>query len=153
MQEFPINSDYAVNGGAPLAQDSVNQGLAIKQFVDGSETGTVFTIFVPSGATNLTFNIRGRAVTAPGVSKVVKLNLYNRQVVDGAAVGAWSGATALNDTTIPTNAYFLMTSQTISLATLGITANRLVQFELTRTTTGNTLTGDWDLLSVRVIVS
>jgi hypothetical protein len=64
--------------------------------------------------------------------------LYYRQLPNNSAVGAWSAAHELANISIPTNAFFQYSTQTVSLATLGLTADRLYQFELTRRVTGVT---------------
>jgi aspartate ammonia-lyase len=55
-----------------------------------------------------------------------------------AAVGSWSAAYELQNIAIPTNAFFQVSTQTIALSTLGVTADNLYQFELTRRVTGVT---------------
>jgi hypothetical protein len=58
----------------------------------------------------------------------------------------------MTDLSIPTNEFFQEDTQTISLATLGVTAGETTQFELVRTApgAGTDLTGDWDLLLLKV---
>ena len=153
--EYPNSSDWAVNSSAPVVSDTTSVGLMVRRLDDSSEEGVGFTLLVPTSATNLTFYFRSKAETAPGSAKKVKIRIYKREISDNAAVGAWSSAYALTDIDIPTNVYFQLDSQTVSLASLGVTAGNLVQFELTRNgaDAGDTLSGDWDLLSVRVVVS
>jgi hypothetical protein len=148
----PNNADWAVNALAPAAADGSNNALTIRAFDDTTEEGVGFFAELPAGATNIVFSIRGRAATAPGTAKQVVLKLYVREVPDNAAVTAWSAGTSLTAIDIPTNAYFQYDSQTISLATLGLTAGRIVQFELTRTGTAgsDTLAGDYNLLELKI---
>ena len=58
----------------------------------------------------------------------------------------------LNNIDIPTNTNWQYDTQTVTLATLGLTAGNLVQFELTRTapTAGTNLTGDWNLAEMQL---
>lgn len=148
----PNNADWTVNALAPAVADSNNNGLTVRLFDDTTEEGVGFQIPIPSGATNIILEFVSRAETAPGAAATVGLNLYNRGIPDNAAVEAWSAATQLTDIDIPTNENFQVDSQTITLASLGITAGELTQFELTRTdpSGGTELTGDWTLLNVKV---
>jgi hypothetical protein len=150
--ENPNNADWTVNALAPASADSNNAGLTVRLFDDTVEEGVGFTIEVPSGATNIVFDFVARAETAPGVVNTVGLDIYNRGIPDNAAVQAWSVATALTDIDIPTNEFFQEDTQSVALATLGVTAGETTQFELVRTLPGGgtDLTGDWDLLLMKV---
>jgi len=150
--ENPVNADWTVNALAPAVADSNNAGLSVRLFDDTTEEGVGFTIEVPANATNIVFDFVARAETAPGIVNTVGLDIYNRGIPDNAAVQAWSSATALADLDIPTNEFFQEDSESVSLATLGVTAGETTQFELVRTLpgAGTDLTGDWDLLLVKV---
>jgi hypothetical protein len=150
--DSPNSANWAVNALAPASADAANTGLVVRRFDDTTEEGIGFLIELPAGATNITISPRGRAQTAPGGAAAVVLKLYNRDVPDNAAVGSWSAGTSLTAIDIPTNAYFQYDNQTISFATLGITAGRVTQFELTRTGTagGDTLTGDYTLVELMI---
>ncbi|MCK4897684.1 MAG: hypothetical protein KAS38_02815, partial [Anaerolineales bacterium] len=102
--------------------------------------------------TNIVFDFVARAETAPGAVNTVGLDIYNRGIPNNAAVQAWSASTALTDISIPTNEFFQEDTQSVTLATLGVTAGETTQFELVRTLpgAGTDLTGDWDLLLVKV---
>ena len=78
--------------------------------------------------------------------------MYNRGLPDNAAVESWSTGTTLDDIDIPTNEFFQYDTQTITLASLGITAGELTQFELTRVApgAGTDLEGDWALKLIKV---
>lgn len=150
--ENPVTADWTVNALAPAAADSNNSGLTVRLFDDTTEEGVGFIIEVPTGATNIVFDFVSRAETAPGAVNTVGLDIYNRGIPDNAAVQAWSAATALTDISIPTNEFFQEDSQSVTLATLGVTAGETTQFELVRTLpgAGTDLTGDWDLLLLKV---
>ncbi len=150
--ENPNNADWVVNALAPASADSNNAGLTVRLFDDTTEEGVGFTIEVPAGATNIVFDFVARAETAPGIANTVGLNIYNRGIPDNAAVQAFSAATQLTDIDIPTNEFFQEDTQSVTLATLGVTAGETTQFELTRVapTGGTDLTGDWDLLLCKV---
>jgi hypothetical protein len=150
--ESPNSADWTINALAPVQADSVNAALSVRPFDDTVQEGVGFTVFVPSGATNLIIEIVARAVTAPGAAATVIAVLYNRGIADNGAVGAWTAGTTLTGIAIPTNANFQYDSQTISLATLSVTAGQVHQFELTRNSplVADSLTGDWALHSVRV---
>jgi len=148
----PVSADWAVNALAPAAADDVNSGLTVRLFDDTTEEGVGFEMVVPSGATNLIIGFRSRAVVAPGAARTVGLNLYQRGVRDNLAVDAWSAGTQLTDIDIPASVLFQEDSQTITLATLGITAGELTQFELTRInpTGGTELVDDWALVNLTI---
>jgi hypothetical protein len=150
--ENPNNADWTVNALAPASPDSNNAGLTVRLFDDTTEEGVGFTIEVPADATNIVFDFVGRAETGPGVANTVGLDIYNRGIPDNAAVQAWSSATQLTDLDIPTNEFFQEDTQTVALATLGVTAGETTQFELVRVapTGGTDLTGDWAMLLVKV---
>ena len=151
----PNSADWTVNALAPAVADSNNAGLTVRLFDDTTEEGVGFQFEVPAGATNIIFTFRSRAETAPGIANTVGLDIYNRGIPDNAAVQAWSAATQLTDIDIPTNEFFQEDSQTVTLATLGLTAGELTQFELVRTapTGGTDLTGDWVLGNIKVSFS
>lgn len=136
--DSPNNADFAVNALAPVTVDPTFNSLNVRSFSNTTEQGVGFTCSVPAGATQLTIKFRGRALTAPGAAAVVQPRLYARQIPNGSAVGAWSAANELANIAIPTNAFYQYAVQTLSLSTLGITADRLYQFELTRRIAGVT---------------
>lgn len=148
----PFNSDWAVSTVAPVYIDTVTSSLKVRRFDDTTEEGVGGTFTVPPNAVNATFLLKSRAQTAPGSTQGVQPTLYHRVIPDNSAVGSWSSALNLTVVSIPTNAYFQYDTQTISLATLGWSANNHIQFELTRRGTqgGDTLSGDFALLEMIV---
>jgi hypothetical protein len=147
QMDNPVNADWVVNVLAPASADSNSNSIVVRRFDDTAEEGVGFKVELPAAATNLTISFRGRAQTAPGGAAGVVLKLYNKDFPDDGALGSWSAGTTLTTISIPTDAYFQYDSQTISFATLGLTAGRGTLFELTRNgADGNdTLTGDWAL--------
>lgn len=153
--DSPNNSDWAVNALAPAVADSNNNGLTIRAFDDTTEEGVGFNAFIPAGTASLKLKFKSRAEVAPGAVRTVGLKLYSRQVPDNAAITAapnWTVGDALADIDIPTNELFQYDEETITLATLGLTADRWTQFELTRVNPagGTELVGDWDLLEIEL---
>lgn len=134
--DSPINSDFAVNALAPVVTDPSFASLNVRQFSNTTEQGVACLVSIPASATTMTVKIRGRAQTAPGAASVVQPRLYYRLLPNNAAVGAWSAAQELNNIPIPTNANFQYSTQVVSLATLGLSAGNLYQFEITRRVTG-----------------
>lgn len=153
--DSPNNANWTVNSLAPANQDSLNNALVVRAFDDTTEEGVGFSVDIPTGVTNITFNFKSRAQTAPGAARTVGLNIYRRAIPNNGAVSAWSAATQLTDIDIPTNTNFQYDSQTLTLASLGLTAGQLHQFELTRVnpTGGTELVGDWNLLLLEVSFS
>ncbi len=148
----PVNADWTINALAPAAADSNNAGETVRLFDDTAEEGIGFILTVPSNAINIKFTFRSRAETTPGAVRTVGLKLYNRGIPNNAAVEAWSAGTVLTDIDIPVNETFQEDTQTLTLATLGLTAGETTQFELTRINPvgGTELTGDWALLELIV---
>jgi hypothetical protein len=99
----------------------------------------------------MTLYLKHRCSTAPATAKGVILKLYDRTIPNNAAITAWSNAT-LSTITTSTNAYYQYTTIANTLATLGLTAGTLVQFELTRNgaSASDTLVGDWLLYELIV---
>ncbi len=136
--DTPNNSDWAINAIAPATTDPSFASLSVRSFSSTIEQGVGFAVSIPPGATALTLKIRGRAQTAQGTAQVVQPRLYHRLLPNNAAVGAWSAAQELPNISVPANAFFQYYQQTIPLSTLGLTADRLYQFELTRRVAGVT---------------
>jgi hypothetical protein len=131
--ENPNNADWAVNALAYATIDPISNALVVRAFNDTTETGVGAYLTVPTSATNMTFTWKLRPATAPGTTnnKVI-MRLYSRSIPNGAVVAAWSGATNFTTLTIPNNTDFNYVTQTVSLATLGITPGNLYAFEITR---------------------
>jgi hypothetical protein len=148
----PCNSNWAITTTSPASADTVNSSLIVRRFDDTAEEGVGILTMIPSGVTNLTFTIKGRAQTAPASSKGVIMRLYTRQIPDGSAVTSWSSALQMSTLTVTADTNFHYFTQTISLSTLGLTAGRETQLELTRygASASDTLVGDFDLLSLEV---
>lgn len=136
--DTPTNSDFAVNAIAPVTTDPTYASLNVRSFSNTTEQGVACLVSIPTGATQVIVKIRGRAQTAPGVASVVQPRLYYRLLPNNSAVGAWSAAQELANISIPTNANFQYSSQTILLSTLGMTAGNLYQLEITRRVSGVT---------------
>jgi hypothetical protein len=147
-----LNANMAVNGNAPLATDTNDAGLKVRLFDDTTEGGPYFYIDVPDvGVTNMQMFTRGRAEAGPGGAVVVKLLAYFREVVDGAAVGSWGSAEVLTDVDLPVTTEFFHKDETDqTIAAWGLTKGRRYQVQVTRTATGDTLSGDFALSDIRV---
>lgn len=148
--ENPVNADWAVNALAPAAVDSNNAGLVSRLFDDTAEEGVGFSAYIPVGATSVTIRLLSRAETAPPAARTVGLTLYERGIT--GAVDAWSAGTTLTDIGIDADESWNEDSQTITLATLGLTAGQVHQFQLTRVDpqAGTELVGDWALQWLRL---
>jgi hypothetical protein len=136
--DTPNNADFAINALAPVTTDPTYNSLNVRSFSNTIEQGVGFTCSIPPGATQVTFKMKGRPTTAPGSASVVQPRLYFRQIPNGTAMGSWSAANELANIAIPLNAYFQYSQQTVLLSTLGLTADKLYQFELTRRIAGVT---------------
>jgi len=143
----PNNVDWKVNALAPANSDSSYSAVTVRRFDDTTEEGVGFSLEPPSGTSNVITDFRSRAQTAPANSAKVVLKLYNRGFPDNVAVEAWTAGTVLTPLDFTNNTFFQYDTQILTYATLGITAGRRTQFELTRTGADatDTLSGDWDL--------
>jgi len=83
--------------------------------------------------------------------RTVGIALKKREVPNNASLGAWASST-LSDLTITQDVYFHRASQTVSLSTLSLTADRVYQLELVRQgpSAGTGLVGDWCLTMLLV---
>lgn len=134
--DSPSNADFAVNSISPTVTDATYNSMTVRSFSQSVEQGVAFMCSIPPGCTQVTMKIRGRSAAAQGAASVVQLRMYTRHIPNNSAVGAWSAANELPNIAIPANANFQYATQTVSFATLGITADRLYQFEITRRVTG-----------------
>ena len=148
----PNNADWAVNALAPAEADDNNNALTVRAFDDSAEEGVGFILTVPATATSITITTKGRARTSPGGVVAVELNLYTRDIPDNGAVAAFSVAFALTPISTPANEFFQYDTETLTLASIGVTPGNLTQFEFTRdgAEAGDTLVGDWLLVELGV---
>jgi hypothetical protein len=151
--ENPNNANWDINALAPAAADSNNAGLTVRLFDDSVAEGVGMSVKLPLTATSLTFETVSRAETAPGGAAVVSPRIHIRTVGDNVAPDSPPNTQlSLTDIDIPTNENFQYDSQTLTLASLALTAGDYVQFEYSRNPThpNDDLVGDWDLLSILV---
>jgi hypothetical protein len=148
----PVTAAFAVNALAP-AVASLNFGnLSVRAYDDTAEEGAVFELEVPAGATNMIMRVRGAADSAPGGAVNVLMRLYAYPIPNNSAPGPWGSPVALDTMAVPTNTNFQYYTTTKTLAAWGLVAGVTYQFELTRNSpdAGDTLSGNWDVLSVVV---
>lgn len=136
--DSPIGTDYAVAAMAAVVTDANYVSINQRSFSNTVEQGVAFMCSIPPAATNMTFKFRGRPITAPGVVSVVQPRIYSRILTNSGAIGTWSAAYELANITIPATLNFIYATQTVTLAALGLTADALYQFELTRRIAGIT---------------
>jgi hypothetical protein len=126
----------------------------VRQFSGTVEQGVGGIFTVPTGATSMTIRFKGRAQVAPTATAIVQPRLYIRSIPNGAALTTWSTAYEMTNISIPTNAFFVYNSQTITLPTLSLSPGGLYQFELTRRVSGlvggTNLSGNWLLAEFTV---
>jgi hypothetical protein len=145
----PISSDWSVATNAPAMSDATYAAISVRAFSKSTEQGVGFMLSIPNNATAINLRLKGRAATAPSAAAAVQMRLHRRTITLNAAPSAWT-ITALNTVTIPTNAFYQSFVQTMSLTSLGLSPNTLVQFELTRqgSASADTLSGDFDLVEM-----
>lgn len=151
----PNNIDWIVPAIAVIGADSLNAMMVTRRFADTAEQGVGFDLPIPSFATSLTLALVWRAQLNPGAPVGVQPAIYRRQIPNNAAMPAWSAALLLTPLVVPASLFWQYSSQTISLATLGLTAGLSAFFELTRqpAAAGDTLVGEWDLYRAVVTFS
>lgn len=144
--QSPNTANWAVNGFASVGADTLNNSLRVRRFDDTAQEGIGFLLEVPINATSIVIKFRSRAQTAPGAATTVQPRLWTRNIPDNAAVPAWSAFTALTALSIPTNTNWQYDTQTLTLASLSLTAGNVYMFQITRDPADG-LTGDWTLLT------
>lgn len=151
----PTNNNWAVNALASTLSDNTNAALTVRAFDDTDEEGVGFRFTLPPSSTQISFDIKWRARTAPATPAGAVLALYVRQIPNNAAVGAWSSRHFLTTLSVPTNANPQYTSFSVLYSTLGITAGNFCQFELVRhgASAADTLVGDLYVYQVGVSFS
>ncbi len=148
----PNTSNWAVNDFAPAAADPSNTALIVRLFDDSTEEGTGFMLRVDERATDLILRQVGKAKsTPPDTTKKVDYKLYFREITDQGTVGTWNSF-QYNAFTFPASKDYVYTSQQETLATLGLTNDKVYQFEFTRQagSTDDTLSGDYLLLQLEL---
>jgi hypothetical protein len=155
--DSPNNSDWTINALAAAVADPNNNALVVRQFSDTVEQGVGGMFTVPTSATSMTIRFKGRAQVAPAATVIVQPRLYIRGIPNGAALTTWSTAYEMTNISIPPsafNAYFVYSSQIITLPTLSLSPGELYQFELTRRVSGlvggTNLSGNWLLAEFTV---
>lgn len=140
----PSNADWVVNAKASLIADPSNAAFNVRMFDSVAEEGVGYLLKVPSTASQMTLDYCARARSTPGgAGQIAKWNLYFRAIPDGAAVGAWSAAVQLVSTIFGADQFFQVIEDEKDLATWGLTAGVIYQFEFTRDALdgGDTLNG------------
>lgn len=143
--DSPNNSDWIVNALAPTTADPLAASLTVRSFSQTTEQGVGLLLTPPVNATTVSITFRARPQTAPGATAVVQPRWYRRTFPNAAAGSGWGAAVELNNITVPTTTNFAYTTQTYSLAALGLVAGQMALVELTRRTVG--VTGGTNLAS------
>jgi hypothetical protein len=147
----PTQSNWAVTALSLLNLDGSQASIKERQFDDTTEQGIGFLLNVPSGATNITFNVKGRPDANGGGGCVWKL--YYREIPNGAAVGSWNSR-GLGTMTVAATFNYQTSVFTFTLASFSPALNggSLYQMELTRDASNgsDTLSGTFELVSLLV---
>ena len=155
QMDNPVNSNWAVNGLATAAADSLNPALTVRSFFDGSESGVGFIVRTIPMWGQIRLNMVYRADTAPPVPQVAMMKLYWRSISAAGVVSAWSSMN-LSPLSIPVSTNWLSASQYITAGQLGVPDKTpiVLQFEITRlgNDVNDTYGGVLALLSIDVEV-
>jgi len=155
----PNNADWIVNALAPIEVDPTNNAIDIRAFPQGTEKGIGREIRIPAGATNMVLTPFSSAKVGEAGVRTVGNKLYFRKIPEGSAIsGTWAGgddgSKVLNDQSFPATTAFRNRDNptTLVLATEGIIAGQLYQFEYTRIApaAGTELGDDWYLEELEV---
>jgi hypothetical protein len=144
------STEWSISIAAALAADTVNPAVLIRRFDDTTQEGVGWSVHIPTGVTQVTFTFMAKALTSPAATRTVGLALKKREVPHNTSLGAWSSST-LTDLSFPTNVTFQSSNQTVTLATLGLTAGSIYQLEMVRQnpSAGTNLTGDLGLFMLK----
>ncbi len=151
--DVPNNAAWAVNAAAPTISDSNDNDIKVSAFDDTTEEGRGFDLFLPAAATHLKFTWLSRG---DGSSGDVLPKLYYKNYPDGSAPDAsfTASTTAFSVLAMPATANFVLDSEELSFADIGLTANNFYNFEFTRDATagGDDYVGDWFLKMMQIEV-
>lgn len=129
-----VDADAAITANAEYAKQTAEGNLYEVGFVYATETAVKIAFSCPSWATRIKFKFMHRTRTSPGGSPSSWTpRYYVRTLSDGGDWSSWSSAVNFTALTLPastTNWQF--DEQTITLATLGITAGQDVEMTLSR---------------------
>lgn len=151
---IPVTADWAISVPGPLAENAANSGLHDILMDDTTEQATGFEDTVPDGMGFLTVKTIVKPANSPGGASVVKLLFREREITDNAAVTAWGSPIALTDVDMPiTEIYYQLDTIKKSLGDWGLAAGKTFQIAVSRTSTGDTLTGDSGLKGIGVLYS
>lgn len=146
---LPNSSDWVVNQPPVngLVQDSSRSSLTVAQYTEASEQGQGYLIYVPPGATYATIRGTHRPETSPGGSpSSIQLAWYAR-----STTGSWTSALDLAPWPLAASstAFQDASPETLSLSTLGLTADAVYTFEITRQPSDgdDPYSGVWNLLN------
>lgn len=157
----PVNSDWKVNSLAPLSANATNNAIHVRRFVNSSETGVGFSVFIPTGYTSITFGFVYAASATHTATQNAILKLYWRAIGDSTAVsGTWVGAgdgvVTLTALSCPNDVNPHYASQTVALSGFSpaLVSNKMYQFELTRdgANGSDTLTVDFYLMDLIITI-
>lgn len=142
-----VGTGWAVT--APAYIDTVG-GDIVRVFDDATERGIgIGEMLIGAGKTQLTLTIIWAAGTAPSTTESIAVKLYTKKYA-----AAWDSGIVLNSLSCA-DANPHTFSQTISLATLGLSAGDCVQCEITRAVgdAADTLVGNAHVALIRIEVS
>jgi hypothetical protein len=151
----PNNNDWAVSAMAPVTSDSLNTALSERAYNHTTESGAGWLLRMEPSLSNWNMILMMRPAVIPTVANVVGLRLYQREIANGASVGAW-GFRQFGPFTFGTSQIFWSQyNVNFNLNTSGptLSAGKLYQFELTRVSQATGLIGNMNLLEVHIELS
>jgi hypothetical protein len=150
MFQTPNNTNWPVSTFATLSPDQTNASILCRAFDDTTPEGVGFMLSIPSAATSIQLTITGRAGSA--VSTTASFILYSRAIPNGTSIPAWANSVPFINCTINGTANYTKYTFTYTLATAGLVAGTLYNFELVRNAAnaGDTLVGDFNLIELGI---
>jgi hypothetical protein len=151
--ENPVSTDWPAPTLAPASADTFRPAIPVRRFDDVVEEGVGWYLTWPSNATQVSFDIKARAQTAPTQVKTVGNMLYLRAIPNAIGPSLTYISFRLNAMTMLSGntSFRYKPRQTIPIPSLPVASpGVLLGWELSRVSNATNLVGDWDLVELIV---
>lgn len=151
--DVPNNAAWTGSTGipAPTITDANDNDIKVAAYDDSTEEGRGFDFLLPLTAMSIDFTWISRG---DGSSGVVRPKMYFKAYPDGAAPDAnFTAFPAFANIDMPASANFVYDTENMTIADIGLTANRFYNVELTRDVAVIGYVGDWFLKMLRIVVN
>lgn len=143
----PVFSDGAINVSADFQPDSANASIPVIAYDSAAIEERIGSLWIPPGVTRLRFDFNTRGEGAAG--NVVPRVAFRLRT---AVPGAWGANFSFTPLVFAAATDFLLDAQTVTLATLGLTAGNPYQISVQRNPTdgSDSLGDDWIVAGLMV---